>query len=296
MRLLFDLKKMLFKSYLLIPINRFLFQVIKSRFIPPYRIRKYLRFKGPFTLKLDANSRVRIMNYGNTIENELFWLGTKGWEPKALDLWMTLCKRSSVIFDVGANTGLYSLVSGKLNPSAEIYAFEPLPVIYSRLQHNLKINGLKASMHLIALTDEDGEAKIFSANTLSDTFDQASLNQSRIANGKYTIIKTKKLSTFIEDNAISNIDLIKIDVETFEAHVLRGMGKYLELFRPTMLIEILNAGIGREVFEMIKSFGYRYYRIDEKKGYSCQSNLTPSSPKGNNFLLLNPVKHPDLIF
>lgn len=36
------------------------------------------------------------------------------------------------------------------------------------------------------------------------------------------------------------MDLMKIDVEGYEPQVLEGMGKYLALMKPAMLIEILS--------------------------------------------------------
>src|SRR5688572_22024038 len=109
-------RKFLFKIYLNLPGSRHLFFLVKKFYLPPYKIRKYLRFNGVFTVTID-NMRLSMMNYGNTIENELFWRGAAGWEGRATKLWKVLSEQSKIIFDIGANTGLYSLISSSANSS-----------------------------------------------------------------------------------------------------------------------------------------------------------------------------------
>lgn len=290
------LKRILFNLYLNIPGSRYLWQLVKKIYIPPYNVRKYLRFKGVFNLNLDPDFKLMIMNHGNTIENELFWLGANGWEPWSTVAWKTLSEQSQVIFDVGANTGLYSLISAKANTAASVYAFEPVKVIFDRLNVNLHLNELNVNAHQLALADENGEGKIFVADTVSNTFDQASLSVSKFKSGHaHSItIKKQRLSSFIEEHGITKIDLMKIDVETYEPQVLSGMGRYLRVFKPTILIEILNESVARAVESLITDLGYQYFLIDEMKGYIKRENLSPGR-RGNNFLLLNKDKHGKLI-
>ena len=292
MKLLFFLKRLIFRAYLALPFNRLLFSYIKSRYTPPYRIRRLLRFKGTFSLSLGTEAEIRLMSYGNTIENELFWLGLKGWEYRALQGWMRLSKSSQVILDVGANSGLYSVASRCINSTADIYAFEPLPVMVKRLQKNMALNFIQVHICDIALADENGEGKIYAAPTVSDTFDQASLNSRKSHESEYLLIRKKKMSTFIDEYKVEKVDLVKIDVETYEPWVLKGMEGYLEKFRPSFLIEILNEHVGTSVYEIVKGLGYKFYRIDEKKGYFPQDNLVPDR-RGSNFFLINEKKHPD---
>lgn len=288
---IFILKRFLFNLYLSLPGNKYLFQMIKRVYIPSHRLRSFLRFKGIFNVELEEIS-FKMRNYGNTIENELFWLGVDGWEPFSTKAWKRLSKQSKIIFDVGANTGLYSLISGKANPGAKIYAFEPVELIFQRLNKNIKINELNVSSHRVALADEDGEGKIYAANTISNTFDQASLNNSKGTPVRVSAltIKKQRMSHFISDEGISNIDLMKIDVETYEGKVLLGMEQYLKVFKPTMLIEILNEDVAKEVEGLVASLDYVYYLIDEKRGYVRKSNLIPGR-RGGNFLLVNTTKH-----
>ena len=44
-----------------------------------------------------------------------------------------------VIFDIGANTGIYSMVTKAINPSSKIHAFEPSKQTYFKLKLNSRI-------------------------------------------------------------------------------------------------------------------------------------------------------------
>ena len=79
-------------------------------------------------------------------------------------------------------------------------------------------------------------------------------------------IETKRLDLFIEENHILNIDLMKIDVELHEPQVLRGMGKYLEKFKPSILIEIFNEDMWNQLQDIIKDLNYQVFYIDDLKG------------------------------
>jgi len=52
-------------------------------------------------------------------------------------------------------------------------------------------------------------------------------------------VNTIKLDTYVKNNNISHIDLIKIDVELHEPEVIEGMYNILKDFRPFLLIEVL---------------------------------------------------------
>jgi hypothetical protein len=79
-----------------------------------------------------------------------------------------------------------------------------------------------------------------------------------------TEIKVRRLDSLIEELKIERIDLIKIDVETHEPEVLEGFGKYLEKFKPAMLIEVLNDEVGEKIEALIDGKDYLYFNLDEK--------------------------------
>jgi hypothetical protein len=46
----------------------------------------------------------------DSLASRLFWGGFDAFEPETIDLYLRLLKRSEVVFDIGANTGLFALL------------------------------------------------------------------------------------------------------------------------------------------------------------------------------------------
>ncbi len=102
--------KKLFKiAYDFIPFKRVIYSALKTIWTPGQRIHKHLHFKGIFNVHIYESFNLKINHYGYQIENEIFWSGlTKGWEKESINLWIKLCVDAEVVFDIGANTGVYS--------------------------------------------------------------------------------------------------------------------------------------------------------------------------------------------
>jgi FkbM family methyltransferase len=158
-----------------------------------------------------------------------------------------LCEDSETILDIGANTGIYALVAKAVNPRSKVYAFEPQPMFFKLLQQNVSLNNFDIGCEEKAVSNQNAEI------TIEDY------------SGEVPSIKVKgtTLDAFIETKGIRKIDLIKIDVESFEPEVLEGFSTYLSRFKPTILLEILNVNVATKVYELVKDLGYLYFNIDE---------------------------------
>jgi len=260
------------------PFKKQLFVVLRAIWSPKQSTYQHLHFKGVFTVKMKDKQSFKIRHYGYLIENEIFWAGIDhGWEKVSLGLWQKLCKESNVIFDVGANTGIYSLIAKGVNPNAHVHAFEPLERVYNRLQDNMTLNNFDVKCEQVAVSNEDGTATIY--DTEGEHALSVSLNaHTRDADVKLipTEVNTITLAAYIRAQGITSIDLIKIDVETYEPQVLEGMGEFIKEFKPTMLVEILDPEIGRKVEEIVKDAGYLYFNIDENKGIRQEETIRKS--------------------
>jgi FkbM family methyltransferase len=272
------------KLYNLIPIKKEIFVLIRAVWIPPKNIIRHLHFKGAFKVKASESKTFRIQHHGYVIENELFWHGVNnGWEKISLTLWIELCKTSNTIFDIGANTGIYSLVAKSINPQAKVYAFEPILRIFKKLDFNCKLNKFDILAEPCAISCIDGHADIY--DTMEEHVLSVSLNKDFDAHQNLIPVKIpiKKLDSIIEANNIPRIDLLKIDVETHEPEVLEGYKKYLAIHKPTILIEILNNAIAQKIEEALYSLDYLYFNIDEINPPKQVSRLTKSDHY--NFLI-----------
>jgi len=213
------------------------------------------------------NKYFYMYHYGYELENSIFWSGVSGdLEKMSLQLWIKLCKNAEIIFDIGANTGLYSLIAKTVNPAAKVFSFEPVNRVYEKLIQNCELNNFQDIVcKQIAVSNYDGEATIY--DPLTEHIYSVTVNKdlNPPQTESYEVkVPTIKLSTFISSENIRKLDLMKIDVETHEPEVLEGMEKYLNDHRPTLLIEILNEQIANRVEEIIKDKGYLYFNIDEE--------------------------------
>ena len=223
-------------------------------------------------------------HYGYQIENEIFWAGLEnGWEKESFKLWIELCKEAQFIFDVGANTGIYSLLANAVNPNAKVWAFEPVERVFEKLEENIALNNFSTVCVNQALSDADGTAIIF--DTSAEHILSVTVNQNLTPNQKVekVPIPISRLDTYFSQNPIPRIDLMKIDVETHEPEVLQGMGDLLYKHQPTLLIEILNEEVGEKIHRIIGDLDYLYFNIDEKGGIHKAEQIQKSDYF--NFLL-----------
>ena len=193
--------------------------------------------------------------------------------------WIALCREAAVILDVGANTGVYSLVAQTVNPQARVYSFEPLQRAHDSLKANVALNGYGIDCRRTALSDYDGDGVIYDLPVEHNY--TASVNRNNYPSTysvKETPIKTMTLSTFIETEKLDRVDLIKIDVESHEPHVLAGMGPYLAAMKPVLLVEIWNDEIGERVEALVDGLGLVYLTSDEQSPLARTDHIR--NPRG----------------
>ncbi len=272
------MKKIARWLYNRIPWKKHLFAGIKKIFTPSPAVFQHLHFRDIFQVAVD-HTQFKIRHYGYQVENELFWRGlTGGWEKESMRMWIQLCRTHRSIVDIGANTGVYALVAKAINPEAKVYAFEPVQRVFDKLQHNIGLNGFSIHASSKAVSNTNGTAIIYDQPTehiYSVTVNKnlSDANQ-RV---KEVTIETITLSTFIEQEQLQSVDLIKIDVETHEPEVLEGMGSYLRQFKPTILIEVLNEEVGMKIENLVRDCGYLYFNIDEKNSPVQTAHITQSA-------------------
>lgn len=256
------------RLYKIIPFKKEIFQFIKFFWIPPHSIYKHLHFTGIIKLKVDDDAAFKMQHHGVEIENDFFWKGlTGGWEKISMKYWIQLSRNAKVVLDIGANTGVYSLVTRAINPSTKAFAFEPLKQMFKKLSYNNELNKYDIVCIEKAASDKNGKAIIYETGT--DHVAAASLNAAIRHYGNLDVeteIEAITLDTFIEENNIGKIDLIKIDVEGHEPNVLDGYKKYLPLHRPDFLIEVLADDIGKKLQQIFDELDYCYFNIDDKNG------------------------------
>ena len=129
------------------------------------------------------------------------------------------------IFDVGANVGDWSIAAARRMPRARIEAFEIVPDTARRMAANLAASGLdRIRLHPVGLSDSNGTAPVAYFPHISE-FSSAAIVQPGEVEWRDCEVRTG--DAFCEEHGIEHIDLVKIDVEGLEGHVLKGFARML---------------------------------------------------------------------
>ena len=192
-----------------------------------------------------------------------FWNGS--YEKVTLSLWGHFVKRKGTIIDVGAHTGAYTLAAYSKDNDANIISFEPHFMNFARLNMNLRGNGYSTSGIYMLGVGEKTETQPFSVSTnlsyLSAGGSIGKRNNSIIKN-----INIVSLDDFFSGKCISEIKLIKIDVEGHEAPSLRGMLNLIHENRPVIFLECISIDSGVAVTKILKNLNYLFFLIDDITG------------------------------
>lgn len=272
------------RLYSLIPGRIYLMEPFRRLGILPSAWTKHWFVHGTMRIKTASGQGFRMMNRGHYIETLLYWNGLEqGWERVSTGVWGALSREASTVLDVGANTGIYSLIAWSSNPKSHVHAFEPVPGVFDLLELNNRLNGQPLNVHPIACGNIDGEATLYEG---LDNHYEASLVQDTHGKGQkqraYTV-PVRTLDGFLLEAGLDRVDLIKIDVEKFEPQVLAGFQNF-KVWKPSLLIEILDDSIAAYVEEFVKDLGYLFFNVNEERGLIPTSKLSRSSTY--NFLLV----------
>jgi FkbM family methyltransferase len=174
-----------------------------------------------------------------TLQRQFYFFGTYFVEQALLECWQTLAKTASVVFDVGANAGIYSLAAISSNRAATVYAFEPTPEIAARLRSTAAFNQLdQLNVQESAVTDTPGHVALIRCRGARGTNEGMNFIQRDSETGER--VRAETLDDFCRARSIDRIDLMKIDVQGHEAAVLRGASELLNEGRIGVILMELN--------------------------------------------------------
>lgn len=176
---------------------------------------------------------------------------------------LQLLKAGDVVFDVGANHGIWSMLAA--NRGARVHAFEPVPELVERLRRHAQRNdAVGMVINQVAVGAQNGSLPFFAVregNTGASSFVRRGAADVEIR------VPVMTLDGYVESQHIGHVDLIKIDVEGAELLVLEGARGLLSSERaPVVFFEMndeLSARFGvtaREVKQFLVDRGYGIYR------------------------------------
>lgn len=183
----------------------------------------------------------------------------------------------TIVFDVGANVGEWSLLAQEIMPTAKIHAFEIAPPTSDRLKAN--VDGHPAIVaHDFGLSNQDGEIDIAyfpDASTVTTSI----LENEVFQDGKQIIAgKVRTGDGFCQSEGIEEISYLKIDVEGAEHFVLYGFEKMLSAGKIDVIqfeygaVSLYSGFFLKDIYGLLEKYGYaigKLYRNGvEFKSYS----------------------------
>jgi len=168
-------------------------------------------------------------------------------EPESLKAWAAMVKPEMIALDIGAYTGLFSIIAAMRG--AKAIAFEPMPANHWRLGINADVNKVSVERHRAAVSDYSGTADLhFSRHTPLTT--GASLEAGIKGHTDGLTVDVVR----IDDFQFANVGAIKIDVELHELSVLKGAMATIRQNVPPMLIETLNDKMRVDILQLLPDY------------------------------------------
>jgi FkbM family methyltransferase len=187
--------------------------------------------------------------------------GLSAYEAPMPDLMAWLVRMSSgTMLDVGANTGLFTLLAAAANPTIKVCAFEPLESVCTLLRANLALNPRlvdRIGVYQLGLSNVAGSFDFY--ETINDVGLVTTSSSLEIAHARQVgtyrkqVVTTETVDGWAARLHGGPISIIKIDVEGHEYAVIEGARETIARNRPFITIEVLGESrvdtIDRLLFE-----------------------------------------------
>lgn len=191
-------------------------------------------------------------NYGIFYVPDLagFYIITHNYEPGVELIINSSINEQSVFIDIGAHIRKYTVQAA--TKGALVIAIEPDPVNFYYLRKNVNINNIDNKCILLNIAAYDTKRTLLfyiAGNSDSHSLYKGYRKRSIEVLGM-------PIDTIIDKLKLTKVDLIKIDVEGAEVHVLRGLLKTVNEYRPKIIIEVFPQNLS-VIEQMFKGLGYK---------------------------------------
>ncbi|MEO8886322.1 MAG: FkbM family methyltransferase [Mucilaginibacter sp.] len=253
-------------------------------------------FKPSNQLKAELKNGIIWLNTDDiaiytTADNYIEWtiLSTGTYEDEIGKLIKLSLTEGDNALDIGANIGLQSLrMSACIGRAGKVFSFEPLEHLQEKFRKNIDLNKAKnVSLFPFALADNEGEAEL-TINKADWNQGAFSLRNTNSGTEKQKII-IKVADELLEIQSLNSLALVKIDVEGFEYHVLKGLKQTLQKHKPRIIFEYDSnywqaAGQNAaDCFDFLHALNYLVYQVNP---VDCELiNIAADIEDGNLFCI-----------
>lgn len=209
-----------------------------------------------YSMVLDINSHV---------DRSIFFSGLFGRDVED-DLYNFIKKHindTSVFFDIGANSGYFSLLASQISKNGFVHAFEPVPKAYRNFNNTIKLNHIKnIKLNNVCIGTKKGVVTFYVASHS----DLSSLKVTAFQMKNRRIrCKMITLTDYCKNTILTKIDIMKIDTEGAERDILLNSKEILKKFKPILIVEFSNKtaeAFGyhpNDIYDFLTTLGYTIY-------------------------------------
>jgi FkbM family methyltransferase len=180
-------------------------------------------------------------------------------DPALLNAAVQYIRPGDVVWDIGANLGLFSFAAASLG--AEVLAVEPDCWLVELMRKSQRLNGLKVTIIPAAASDQAGIVSFNIANHGRASNFLSGFGR-QIGWGSRHEVKVVAIPLDSLLAQFSPPKLIKIDVEGAEVKVLRGAQDILRRYRPKLICEVEGTQQTQEFSDLMGIHRYRMFDLE----------------------------------
>jgi FkbM family methyltransferase len=189
------------------------------------------------------------------------------WDPVVRAVLEAYLAPGGVFIDVGANIGYFTLLAAeRVGPQGRVVACEPSLRALRKLTHHLHLNQCRnVTLIAAALGAAAGAAELRWAP-------ESNIGGTAIGRGTASQGRTERVPVTTLDEVVARLEvqpqLLKVDVEGYEAHVFRGGCETLRTHRPAIVTELTDAFLAdhgasaEQLIGQLRDFGYEGYALE----------------------------------
>jgi FkbM family methyltransferase len=164
------------------------------------------------------------------LQRQFYYFGTYFLEEKVIEAWTRYARDAKVIFDVGANAGIYSLAAVAASLECQVHAFEPTPEIAGHLRTTVGMNGIadRLYVHEAAVGNRPGSIFLNSFSGYHDDNEGMNFVSTEPRAASSIQVSMLSLDAFCAERCLPRIDLMKVDVQGNEPAVFEGARGLIE--------------------------------------------------------------------
>jgi FkbM family methyltransferase len=213
-----------------------------------YIRRRVLTDDGTFAAFVSANSGLKVLDPRGVAIDPVHRRFIRNWVAP-----------TSIVWDVGANLGLFAFPAALKARAGRVYCFEPDADLARNLRRSVGLpqnKPLNVSVLDFALSDAEGTAS-FEVSKYSRAMNRiqgvARWNDKKVIAERIVFVTTKRIDMLAK--TLTPPTVLKIDVEGAELKVIEGAAATIKAHRPSILIEV-SGPLRRSVGEFFGHLNY----------------------------------------